>query len=77
MAFGTNVSETGSALVRGHQFRLYQPQHSPPFRVWSHGNPLQYSCLENPWMEEPGGLHLWGRKNVRHDLVNEQQQQHD
>ena len=21
-----------------------------------HGNPLQYSCLENPWREEPGGL---------------------
>ena len=21
-----------------------------------HGNPLQYSCLENPWTEEPGGL---------------------
>ena len=21
-----------------------------------HGNPLQDSCLENPWTEEPGGL---------------------
>ena len=21
-----------------------------------HGNPLQYSCLENPMTEEPGGL---------------------
>ena len=21
------------------------------------GNPLQYSCLENSWTEEPGGLH--------------------
>ena len=20
------------------------------------GNPLQYSCLKNPWTEEPGGL---------------------
>ena len=20
------------------------------------GNPLQYSCLGNPWTEEPGGL---------------------
>ena len=20
------------------------------------GNPLQYSCLRNPWTEEPGGL---------------------
>ena len=24
------------------------------------GNPLQFSCLENPWTEEPGGL--WGYK---------------
>ena len=22
-----------------------------------HGNPLQYSYLENPWTEETGGLH--------------------
>ena len=22
------------------------------------GTPLQYSCLENPWMEEPGGLYV-------------------
>ena len=21
-----------------------------------HGSPRQYSCLENPWTEEPGGL---------------------
>ena len=21
-----------------------------------HGNPFQYSCLENPWTEDPGGL---------------------
>ena len=21
-----------------------------------HGNPFQYSCLENPWTEEPGRL---------------------
>ena len=21
------------------------------------GNPLQYSCLEIPWTEEPGGVH--------------------
>ena len=29
-----------------------------------HGNPLQYSCLENPqWIEKPGGLHSpWGCK---------------
>ena len=27
------------------------------------GNPLQYSCLENPWTEEPGGGYsTWGHK---------------
>ena len=25
-----------------------------------HGNPLQYSCLENPWTEESGGLQSIG-----------------
>ena len=24
------------------------------------GNPLQYSCLENPWTEEPGRLQSMG-----------------
>ena len=24
------------------------------------GNPLQYSCLEMPWTEEPGGLQSMG-----------------
>ena len=24
------------------------------------GNPLQYSCLENPWIEESGGLQSMG-----------------
>ena len=32
-----------------------------------HGNPLQYSCLENPMDEEPGGLQSIGKHRVRHD----------
>ena len=31
------------------------------------GNPLQYSCLEIPWTEEPGGLQSMGLLGVRHD----------
>ena len=31
------------------------------------GNPLQYSCLENPWMEEPGRLQSMGLQRVGHD----------
>ena len=30
------------------------------------GNPLQYSCLEIPWMEEPDGLQSMGSQRVRH-----------
>ena len=32
-----------------------------------HGNPLQYSCLENPMEEEPGGLQSIGLQRVGHD----------
>ena len=31
------------------------------------GNPLQYSCLEIPWTEEPGRLQSMGSQRVRHD----------
>ena len=27
------------------------------------GNPLQYSCLEVPWTEEPGGLQSTGSQS--------------
>ena len=30
-------------------------------------NLLHYSCLENPWMEEPGGLQSMGSQRVKHD----------
>ena len=28
------------------------------------GTPLQYSCLENPWTEEPGRLQSVGSRRV-------------
>ena len=31
-----------------------------------HGNPLQYSCLENSMDEEPGGLLTVGLQRVEH-----------
>jgi len=31
------------------------------------GNPLQYSCLEIPWTEEPGELQSIGSQRFRHD----------
>ena len=39
------------------------------------GNSLQYSCLGNPWTEEPGGLQSLGSQRVRHKLTTKQQQQ--
>ena len=33
-------------------------------RQW---HPLQYSCLEIPWMEEPGSLQFIGLRRVGHD----------
>ena len=33
------------------------------------GTPLQYSCLENPWTEEPGRLQSMGSLKVGHDWV--------
>ena len=33
------------------------------------GNPLQYSCLEIPWAEEPGRLQSMGSRRVRHYWV--------
>ena len=32
-----------------------------------HGNPLQYSCLENPHEQRSGGLQSVGSQSVRHD----------
>ena len=34
------------------------------------GNPLQYSCLEHPMAEEPGGLQSGGSQRVRHNKSN-------
>ena len=31
------------------------------------GTPLQYSCLENPWTEDPGRLQSMGLLRVGHD----------
>ena len=30
---------------------------------------------EIPWTEEPGGLHPWGHRRVKHDLATKEQQQ--
>ena len=37
------------------------------------GNPLQYSCLGNPWTEETSRLQSMGSQRVGHDLVMKSQ----
>ena len=37
-----------------------------------HDNPLQCSCLESPWTEEPGGLQSVEWQRVRHDRATSQ-----
>ena len=37
------------------------------------GNPLQYSCLGNPWTGEPSRLQSMGSQRVRHKWVTQQQ----
>ena len=54
-ASACNAGDLGSNLVSGR---------SPGE---GNGNPLQYSCLEIPWMEKPGRLQSMGLQRVRHD----------
>ena len=34
------------------------------------GNPLQYSCLDIPWTEEPGGLQSMGSQKSQTQFNN-------
>ena len=36
----------------------------------AHSNPLQYFCLENPGIEEPGRVQSMGSQRGRHDRSN-------
>ena len=53
--FACNVGDLGSSPMLGR---------SPGE---GNGNPLQYSCLENPMTEEPGRPQSMGSQRVRHD----------
>ena len=44
-------------------------------RGGGHGNPFQYSCLENPMDRGACRLQSMGSQRVKHDLVTEQHQQ--
>ena len=38
-----------------------------------HGNPLQYSCLENTTVDRGAWRAPWGQERVNHDLATKQQ----
>ena len=40
------------------------------------GNPLQYSCLENPMEEEPGGLQSMGSQRAGYKQATEHERMH-
>ena len=40
------------------------------------GNPLQYTCLNNPWTKEPHGLQSKGSQRVRYHWATEQHSTH-
>ena len=70
------------ALIRMMVTQVGFPGGSIGFNPWvgknpgdENGNPLQYSCLENSWTEELGGLQSMGLQRVGHDLATKQQQQ--
>ena len=63
--------ETPSALQTPYKHKAAEDTH---WRNWKsvvlntgEGIPLQYSCLENPWTEEPGRLQSMGSLRVGHD----------
>ena len=51
-------------------FPVFQADASIQSSDYNYGTALQYSCLENPWMEEPGRLPSMGLHRVRHDWSN-------
>ena len=75
------LNRSNFALIRGHiQASLVAQQERIcllcrwGFNPWigkipgeGNGYPLQYSCLKNPWTEEPGGLWSTGSQRVGHD----------
>ena len=60
MTTGKTIALTRRTFVGKVMFLLFN-------MLEGDGTPLQYSCLENPMTEEPGGLQSMGSQKVRHD----------
>ena len=57
LGFPSNSDDKASACNGGDPGLIPGSGKSPGE---GNGNPLQYSCLENPWTEEPDGLQSMG-----------------
>ena len=62
---GTSDNELGCQCKR-HKRQVFGPW-AQKILGGGRGNPLQYSCLENPMTEEPGRLQSMGLQRVGHD----------
>ena len=63
--FNISTDFWNSIPAKNHRFRV---RNSLKLELGEgNGTPLQYSCLENPWMEEPGRLQSTGSLGVGHD----------
>ena len=68
MTTGKTIALTRQAFV-GKVMSLLFNKFSRLVIGEGNGTPLQYSCLEMPWTEEPGGLQSMGSLRVGHDWV--------
>ena len=74
LAFFISILEWTTGFISNHIFPLLlgDPGSIPELERSpgkGNGNPLQYSCLENPWTEEPGGLQSMGSQRGWHDCM--------
>ena len=63
----SGIESTTSAGDAGDSSSILESGGSPG---GGNGNSLQYSCLENPWTEERGGLQSMGLQRVGHDWAH-------
>ena len=64
----SNLAFPGGSDGKASVYNAGDPGSSPGLgRGEGNGNPLQYSCLEIPWTEEPGRLQSMGSQRVGYD----------
>ena len=75
---GLGLSPEFQVWLARRRHRMIRPPHRESGNMFclhlalgeGNGNSLQYSCLENPWADEPGRLQSMGSRRVGHDWSN-------